>query len=88
MDSARPWATSASTTRSPSQLEIIAAGEAIAIAAGFRIHTLRPDLTAVPLTDVDPAHVVLATRADDHTRLVAAFRKTAQAVLTGPNPES
>lgn len=69
------------------KLEIIAAGEAIAIAAGFRIHTLRPDLTAVPLTDVDPAHVVLATRADDRSRLVAALRKTAHAVLTGPTPE-
>ncbi|OXR47358.1 Hydrogen peroxide-inducible genes activator [Nocardia cerradoensis] len=70
------------------KLEIIAAGEAIAIAAGFRIHTLRPDLTAVALTDVDPAHVVLATRADHRGRLVAAFRKIAHTVLTGPTPES
>ncbi|NKY45456.1 LysR family transcriptional regulator [Nocardia cerradoensis] len=70
------------------KLEIIAAGEAIAIAAGFRIHTLRPDLTAVPLTDVDPAHVVLATRADHRGRLVAAFHKIAHTVLTGPTPES
>ena len=31
-------------------------------------------------------HVVLATRAADRSRLVAAFRKSAQACLTGPGP--
>jgi len=31
-------------------------------------------------------HVVLATRAGDRSRLVAAFRKSAQACLTGPGP--
>jgi hypothetical protein len=29
---------------------------------------------------------VLATRADDRSRLVADFRKSAQALLTGPDP--
>ena len=32
---------------------------------------------------VEPSHVVLATRADDRSRLVAAFRKSAQDTLTG-----
>jgi hypothetical protein len=46
----------------------------------------RVDLTAVPLHGVEPSHVVLATRAGDRSRLVAAFRKPAQARLTGPGP--
>jgi len=35
---------------------------------------------------VEPGHVVLATRAGDHSRLVAAFRKSAQACRTSPGP--
>src|SRR5580704_5693621 len=42
-----------------------------------------PDLTTIPLDGVEPSHVVLATRAGDRGRLVAAFRKCAQARLTG-----
>jgi len=61
--------------------ELIAAGQAVAIIpAGV---SPRPDLTTVPLHGVDPSHVVLATRAGDHNRLVAAFRKYAEAHLTG-----
>ena len=33
-----------------------------------------------------PSHVVLATRAGDRSRLVADFRRCAQAHLTGPAP--
>jgi len=67
------------------KLELIAAGQAVAIIpAGVRTVSPRPDLTTVPLHGVEPSHVVLATRADDHSRLVAAFRKIAQAQLTGP----
>jgi DNA-binding transcriptional LysR family regulator len=63
--------------------ELIAAGEAVAIVpAGL---SGRPDLTTVPLHGVDPSHIVLATRAGDRSRLVAAFRKSAQALLTGPD---
>jgi DNA-binding transcriptional LysR family regulator len=64
--------------------ELIAAGQAVAIVpagAGFRA-----DLTTIPLHGVEPGHVVLATRAGDHSRLVAAFRRSAQAHLTGPAP--
>jgi DNA-binding transcriptional LysR family regulator len=69
------------------KFELIAAGQAVAIVpADSRIGSLRPDLTTVPLQGVEPSHVVLATRAGDHNRLVAAFRKSAQAHLTGPVP--
>ena len=69
------------------KLELIAAGQAVAIvSAGLRADSLRPDLTTIPLHDVEPSHVVLATRADDRSRLVADFRKYAHAHLTGPGP--
>jgi DNA-binding transcriptional LysR family regulator len=64
------------------KLELIAAGQAVAlIPAG---NSPRPDLTTVLLEDVDPVHVVVATRAGDRSRLVAAFRKCAQALLVSP----
>jgi hypothetical protein len=65
------------------KLEVIAAGQAVAISAGSPGSALRPDLTTVPLEGVEPSHVVLATRAGDNGRLLAAFRKYAQAHLTG-----
>lgn len=56
--------------------ELIAAGLAVAIVpVSIRA---RPDLTTVPLHGVAPCHVVLATRAGDNGRLVAAFRKCAR----------
>ena len=72
------------------KLELIAADQAIAIvSAGLRAETLHPDLTTISLDDVDPTHVVLATRASDRSRLVTAFRKHAQERLTGfPPPEA
>ncbi|GAA4238808.1 hypothetical protein GCM10022254_56310 [Actinomadura meridiana] len=61
--------------------EFVAAGQAVAIVpAGIR-H--RPDLTTVPLEGVEPSHVVLATRAGDRDRLLAAFRVCAEDLLTG-----
>jgi DNA-binding transcriptional LysR family regulator len=64
------------------KMELIASGEAVAIvSAGLRADHLRPDLTTIPLRGVEPAHVVLATRAGDRSRLVATFRKVAQANL-------
>jgi DNA-binding transcriptional LysR family regulator len=64
--------------------ELIAAGQAVAvIPAGIAGGRPRPDLTTIPLDGVEPSHVVLATRAGDRGRLVAAFRKCAQALLTG-----
>ena len=65
------------------KLELIAAGQAVAIvAAGFR--GIRPDLTTVGLSGIEPSHVVLATRTGDRDRLVDAFRKSAKRLLTAP----
>jgi DNA-binding transcriptional LysR family regulator len=67
--------------------ELIAAGQAVAIIpGGHPTGSLRPDLTTIPLDGVEPSHVVLATRASDRSRLVAAFRKSAHDCLTGPGP--
>jgi DNA-binding transcriptional LysR family regulator len=71
------------------KFEIVAAGQAVAVSARFPPGRLRPDITSIPLEGVEPSHVVLATRADDHSRLLTAVRKTAQALLTGPDsPDS
>jgi DNA-binding transcriptional LysR family regulator len=66
------------------KLELIAAGQAVAIVPAVPAGGLRPDLTTVPLEGVEPGHVALATRADDHSRLVTAFRRAAQTHLIGP----
>ncbi|OBF49641.1 LysR family transcriptional regulator [Mycobacterium sp. 852002-53434_SCH5985345] len=66
------------------KFEVIASGQAVAITAGFHGTALRPDITTVPLRGIEPCHVVLATRAGDRSRLVTAFRKLAEAHLTGP----
>jgi DNA-binding transcriptional LysR family regulator len=63
------------------KFEVVAAGQAVVIAAKVRGTSLRPDLTMVPLDDVEPSQIALATRADDRGRLVAAFRRYAQAEL-------
>ncbi|MEU7831197.1 LysR family transcriptional regulator [Nonomuraea sp. NPDC049129] len=67
------------------KLELVAGGQAVAIVpATARIGDLRPDLITIPLEGIEPSHVVLATRADDRSRLVTAFRKYAEAHFTGP----
>ncbi len=63
------------------KFELVASGQALSITALPRAGTLRPDVTAVPLHGVEPAHVVLATRAEERSRLVAAFRKAAGTFL-------
>jgi len=69
------------------KLELVAAGQAVAIvSAGLRGDRLHADVTTIPLEGVEPSHVVLATRASDHSRLVTAFRKCAQDHLTDPGP--
>src|SRR6202020_632406 len=69
------------------KLEFIAAGQAVAIIpAVLNADRIRPDLTTIPLHGVEPGHVVLATRAADRSRLVAAFRRSAQDCLTRPDP--
>ncbi|WP_406168404.1 LysR family transcriptional regulator [Streptomyces sp. NBC_00996] len=68
------------------KFELIAAGQAVAISVHVHTHTLRPDLTTVPLEGVEPSHVVLATRARDRNGLVEAFRAYTRAHLTGLDP--
>jgi DNA-binding transcriptional LysR family regulator len=64
--------------------ELIAAGQAVAIGPPLDHATgLHPSLTTVPLCGVEPSQVVLATRTGDRSRLVTAFRKHAEALLTG-----
>jgi DNA-binding transcriptional LysR family regulator len=66
------------------KFEVIAAGQAVAITAGSHGVALRPDLTTIPLEGVEPSHVVVACRAGDRSRLVAAFRKLAEAYIMAP----
>ncbi|WP_413760858.1 LysR family transcriptional regulator [Streptomyces sp. MMBL 11-3] len=66
------------------KMELVAGGHSFAILpAGDRRGTLRPDITAVPIEGTDPYQVVVATRADDHNPLAAAFHQVARAHLTG-----
>ncbi|MFF7946653.1 LysR family transcriptional regulator [Streptomyces griseorubiginosus] len=66
------------------KFELVASGQALAITALPRAGALRPDVVVVPLDGVDPAHVVLASRAEDRGRLVTGFRRVAREQLTGP----
>jgi DNA-binding transcriptional LysR family regulator len=69
------------------KVELIAGGQAVAIVPAMaNVGSLRPDLTTIPIADVEPCQVVLATRAEDRGRLVLAFRRCAEALLTGPDP--
>ena len=69
------------------KLELVAGGQAVAIVPGGSGYLgLRSDLTAIPLEGIEPSQVVLATRADDRGRLVAAFGRYARAHLTCPEP--
>jgi DNA-binding transcriptional LysR family regulator len=63
--------------------ELIAAGQAVAIIPGGALSSVRPDLTTIPVHGIEPAHVVVATRAGDKSRLVATFRRAARDCLTG-----
>ncbi|WP_067720504.1 LysR substrate-binding domain-containing protein [Nocardia yamanashiensis] len=64
------------------KLELIAAGKAATIVPATAA-VFRADLITVPLTGVDPSHVVLATRAGERGRLVTAFGKLAADLLPG-----
>ena len=68
--------------------ELVASGQAVAIVPGGVYNgQVRPDIIAIPLHGVPPAHVILATRTGDRGRLVAAFRRSAQEFLTAPAGE-
>ncbi|GAA3792875.1 LysR family substrate-binding domain-containing protein [Amycolatopsis tucumanensis] len=62
--------------------ELIAAGQAVAIGPPLDYATgLHPGLTTIPLRDIEPSKVVLATRAGDRNPLLSAFRDHAEAEL-------
>ena len=62
-------------------LELVAIGQAACLApAGTRRH-LRADLTTVPVEDVEPCRIVLASRAGDSSRLLHDFREIAASCL-------
>lgn len=65
------------------KFELIAAGQAAIISAGPHATGIRPDLTMIPIEGIEPGHVVVASRAEDRSPLVTAFRACAQARLTG-----
>ncbi len=68
------------------RLEVVAGGEAVALATAAVLDAaLRPDLRAIPVDDVDPVTVVLATRAGDRGPLITDFVRLAAAHL-GPPP--
>ncbi len=65
------------------KLEVIADGQGVAILpAGERRTALRQDLTSIPVEGIEPCQVVLATRVNERSRLVKAFRESAQTHLT------
>lgn len=66
------------------KFEVVAAGEAVAIVPAGGDGAFRRDLVEVPLDGVEPAQVVLATRAGDRSTLVTAFRRIAQPHLGTP----
>ncbi|WP_432897727.1 LysR family transcriptional regulator [Micromonospora matsumotoense] len=68
-------------TAAEDKLELVAAGQAVAIVPGG-LRGLRPDLTTVALEGIAPGHVVLATRSGDRSRLLAEFSRAARRHLT------
>nr|WP_225956758.1 LysR family transcriptional regulator [Amycolatopsis lexingtonensis] len=69
------------------KLDLVAEEDAVLIlAAGDRRPRLRPDLTTVPIEDIEPARVVLAARAGDDNPLITDFRNTWAADAPAPAP--
>lgn len=71
------------------KLELIASGQAVAIiSSALPATTIRPDLTTIPLEGVGPSHVILATRANESTRLLTAVAKLARTYLLPSGPDT
>ncbi|MGF6881806.1 DNA-binding transcriptional LysR family regulator [Nocardia sp. GAS34] len=84
----RPAPGGPSITAVEDKIELVAGGQAVAIIPAdpglLGMTCVRPGLTTIPLEGVEPSHVVVATRADDRSRLVAAFRRFARTHITRP----
>ncbi|MBN9111911.1 MAG: LysR family transcriptional regulator [Pseudonocardia sp.] len=64
-------------------LEVVAAGQAIAITGGFVADSHRhPAVVFVPVADVEPCPVSLCTRAADRSKLVTALRRALRTIRT------
>ncbi|GAA4882827.1 LysR family transcriptional regulator [Pseudonocardia benzenivorans] len=62
-------------------LEVVAAGQAIAITGGFVADSHRhPGVVFVPVSDVEPCPLSLCTRTADRSALVAALRQALRAI--------
>ncbi|MDD7939120.1 hypothetical protein PHK61_11910 [Actinomycetospora lutea] len=62
-------------------LEVVAAGEAIAITGGSVADSYRhPEVAFLPITDAEPCPISLGTRVDDRTPAIAALRRAMQTV--------
>ncbi|MEU8589562.1 LysR substrate-binding domain-containing protein [Streptomyces sp. NPDC048664] len=60
-------------------LEAVADGRAVAVVPAYdRRHTLRDDLAAITVEDLDPCQVVIASRKGDRSVLVAQFRESSR----------
>jgi DNA-binding transcriptional LysR family regulator len=59
------------------KLETVAAGHALALAPAGR-GAPRPDLKAIPVTDIEPCSVALAARSDDRRAPLIAFLESAR----------
>jgi DNA-binding transcriptional LysR family regulator len=69
------------------KIELVASGQAaVILPATVPLASVRPDLTTIPIENIEPSHVALATRAGDRGPLVTAFRKYARSHLTGSAP--
>ena len=64
------------------KLEVVADGRAVAIVPAYdRRYTIRDDLAAITVDDIEPCQVVVASRADDHNPLVTHFRESSRRFL-------
>ncbi|SFS65965.1 LysR family transcriptional regulator [Saccharopolyspora flava] len=72
-----------SITALEEKFEAVASGQAVVVAVRA-VARMRPDLVAIPLVDVEPSHVVLATRAGERNRLITDFARLAEEHITGP----
>lgn len=64
----------AEVTSTDEKLEIVSSGAAIAmVAEGNAVLYARPDLACVPVTDLSPAHLAVASRRGDQRPAVQAF---------------
>ena len=64
------------------KLEVVADGRAVAIVPAYdRRYTLRDDLAAITVGDIEPCQVVVASRADDRNPLVTHFRESSRRFL-------